>query len=337
MSHANNNWQHYAINVNNAKANNLILEFLKSFPNSGYIDRVNNNEITTVKFHLNTLNNNISKDLQTFQQMHNLHEIPKYKLADDISELFSGPAAEEIYLKASVDSMSCVSDLINNIESNNKLADIAFVIMSLYILHPDFKSIFFSDNNPESVPFTFLSFRSHSDGYFIRTNQEAKYRSKFETMFQEKKITYIKRFNKVKQDYQQDNLSPMVNEWLILINKLFPIIVDAVNNKQIDFIDVQSGFIADNYELSAENFHQKTKNSHDFYQYIREDKRMKALRLITGIMYLTLHRLGLSYLERIFLCYVISRTVEAAYHTDIDSALTIVSQAITHHYQYETR
>lgn len=328
-----NHWEHFDVAIEKDKATAFLLLFLSTFKNRAYFDRENNEPLLKLKLHVKSVNATESAEVQQFMHENHANKIKDYQIQDELSELFFGKSAEKIYVQASMESMHSISDWLTQIEAKQtSLLDLAFVVMSLYLLHADVKGAFFSNAALDSVPYSFLSFRSHVDGYLIRINQEESYRKKIEALYQERQTQYHNKFTVIMRTLETESFGKEMHVWRSLVDNLYLTIHNAIHKKHIDFKQEKYGYIADNIELSNENLHKKTQGDFLFYYYTRKDKSMKALRLITGLIYLTLHRLGLSYLERNFLCYVLTRTVEDLFHTNVDKSIKEVKKSIKKYY-----
>ncbi len=328
MNH--NNWMHFEYNIDNSRVNKFLIALLETFPNCAYFDRQHTKDSQKIRIHIRLVNENILHKIEKFREIYSLSQLNDYSISDDIADLFQGPSAEKMYLQFSIDSMSMILDWLKLIDGKKTtLSDIAFSTMSQYVLHTKINHIFLNKMTETSLPLSFLSFRSHSDGYFVRMEQEDSYRKQMENLYQTNKEIYSSRFKQLKNN---DNSITASEEWMKMINKFYPIFKSAIKHKGIQYKPEQSGYIADSFKLSKDNFHYKTQHDFILNSYIRRSQRMKILRLMTGLMYLTLHRLGLNYLERNFLCYAIARTVEDVYQTNVDKSINALKSKIIKHY-----
>lgn len=333
MEKLNNQWKHFTVFFEKENSNKFIIHFLNEFKSISYFDRIAHNQGYSFTLHIMVSCEEINKKIIKFIDLYKIKEINSYSVENDISDLFYGPEAESLYLQFSLMSSDCLSEWLSLIESRQTtLSALAYSIMSLYVLHPENKKSFFCKNSHESVPLSFLSFRSHSDGYLIRMNNENHDRKKMEAMYQENKETYTKRFEQLKKAYQLDTLPSEIKKWAELMDRMFLLISQTIKDNKIYFKEDQFGYIADAHEVSVENFHLKTRKNFILYRYLRKNKKMKVFRLVTGMMYLLLHRLGLSYLERNCFCFIISRTVEDLFKINIDSAIGEFKKSIIKYY-----
>lgn len=333
MNECSFNWVHLECNIEKEKFNPYMLNFLNMFPSVVYFDRFDQKDSYKIKFHIKkkpSYNYDIEeiKKLISHNSNYPLINIADFNLKKEISELFFGNTSEKVYLDFSLASMKCIKNWLNQIENKKtNTFSIVFNIMILYILNPYIKSLFLCPKGDDSLPLPFLSFRSHSDGYFTRMNKENEYRQRMEGIYQANRTEYIQKFFQLIENNKNGLFTDDQSGWTELLNNLIHIARKEISRKNI-FFHEEPGYIAENYNISYENFHIKTYKDKIISNYIRKDNRMKVLRLVTGLMYLTIHRLGLSYLERNYLCYSISRTVEDAFNINIDHALCVWRNAI---------
>lgn len=326
-------WEHFKLSLEREKATAFLLNFLDTFKGCSYFDRENNKEDVTLILHV--ISHNALENSKTIQFMEQIRatKIDNYQIKDELSELIVGEKADEIYIQASVEAMPCIVNWLSQIQAKQtSLLDLAFVLMSLYLLDPNVRRTFFCNDSANSIPYSYLSFRSHVDGYFIRIDKEESYREKIETLYQQQKNQYQAKFKAIQGSIASQLFSENLSEWLSLMDDLYLKIYATIRKKHVDFNREGYGYIADNKILSSENFHKKTQGDFIFYYYTRHDQNMKTVRLITGLIYLTLHRLGLTYLERNFLAYVISRTIEDLFSTNVDQSLKQVKKSIKRYY-----
>jgi hypothetical protein len=75
-------------------------------------------------------------------------------------------------------------------------------------------------------------------------------------------------------------------------------------------------------EFAGNAFHRTAGASENLQSYLGGDPSFLATRLLTSLLYVTLHSAGVSLLQRYFLCHAISQACEAIYQVDSLTLLT---------------
>lgn len=296
--------------------------------NRGYFNREGDGKKQKLRLHVNSSETKLLDLVKSELEKGNfpIEEIKPYNIIynvdQDIADLISGASAQQVYIDYSVSSMPFIFEWISNFE-DKKLSKLtfAFDLMVMHMLNDKTRAVYEMSNQLGKYPASFLCYRSHADGFLIRTKYEDKVRQEMEMQYQAQKNIFQKRFRMLEEQYYTGTLDSKLSSWVTLVKDKLAIIENEILLNKISFVNFFVGEMGDSYDISNENIHSKMQENKLIQSYVSQDLNFQVIRLMTGLLYLTLHRLGLSLSERYYLCYAISRSIEDIFSIGSEQAL----------------
>lgn len=304
-------------------------------PLRGYFNREGEGAEQRLRIHVNSAESDLLERVSNeLQQQGYLEEGTKpyrilYNVNNDIAELISGVTAESLYLEYSLQTMRFLFEWIDSIvKHGNSKITLAFDLMVMHILNANTRSVYELSNKNPQYPASFLCYRSHADGFFVRTKQEKLIKKEMDSRYSVQKDIFHKRYETIKNHFYGNHLNINLSKWESFSNSMFSMIETEVEQERVSFVDFLSGEMGDFYQIAPENIHAKMQGSGLIQSYVSKNKKFQAVRLMSGLLYLTLHRLGLTLSERYYLCHLISRTIEDSHMITTDIALKNLHQSL---------
>ncbi|WP_371019001.1 lantibiotic dehydratase C-terminal domain-containing protein [Pseudalkalibacillus sp. JSM 102089] len=166
---------------------------------------------------------------------------------------------------------------------------------------------------------TYLSYRSHSESILHAYDTSGKIREKFEANYINNKDT-IQNILEKAENSEIDNEASKWKKFFLEFNEEIKSEVAKGNLNPIDIKDAEAFYLENGVpehwvvdELSS--FHQMF-YSQDGINELLQSNYFRSIRMSFSFLYMTFRQLGLTTLERIYLCYLIANGVEEFYSID---------------------
>ncbi len=170
------------------------------------------------------------------------------------------------------------------------------------------------------APLSFLSYRSHAEAFFASSREPELTRSAFAYRYESSRSSLESRVLHIINNARQEpkSLPRPARLWW-----------DTARNNKPNFVgDFRTGKLqaptnpeGQKGALDHSKFHQTVQASPGLSEFLASDPNFLAGRLLTTLLYLTLHTMGLTLVERYFLCYAISRSCESIFAVQADEVL----------------
>ena len=233
-----------------------------------------------------------------------------------LSELISGPEAAPVFerfsRRAAPDLFAWHGELAGG---QRKTLSLAFDLLALHIITRDPGSDGPSSRDAPRLPRAFLSYRSHADGFIVMSRHPEATRLALEERYRSIAETAGRRFLRLQEMVDADALPADLSRWREGMRMLLVESRAAIDEGAVYFAR-GTGYLGDQNDLSQSQFQQTINGSLGFQVFMRSNPAFLASRLSTGLLYLTLRRLGLPILDRYFLCHAIARAVEDRFNVD---------------------
>jgi hypothetical protein len=170
------------------------------------------------------------------------------------------------------------------------------------------------------VPLSFLSFRSHAEAFLATCRDPAAARAALERRYQAVQQALRRKVCTVLAD--TGNEPPVSRGWHGVVASAKPAVADRFAAADLGTAAEPDGdqlFAADAF--AANEFHGTLGRSEELLLFLRTDPGFLATRLLTSLLYLSLHDIGVSLVERYFLCYAVSRACESVFGVDAVTVL----------------
>jgi hypothetical protein len=168
-----------------------------------------------------------------------------------------------------------------------------------------------------SYPALFVSFRSHFEGFAASLDDP----SSAERAFAQRYPT-IERALAALVPVHASGTAPTpawLTPWQQLLERYFDDIHQRVLDKTL--VTGMTGELQrGGKNLLASSFHEKIVSSKEYTRHAMKQPLFQTNRILLGLVYLTLYRLGLPLVERYFLCYALSRFIEERHGVSAEQA-----------------
>lgn len=169
-------------------------------------------------------------------------------------------------------------------------------------------------------PLSFLSLRSHAEAFAVTSRDPAAARAALDSRYQAVRDTVDPRVAAI---LRRGDMPPAARHWHDLARAAKPGLADHFREGRIRAHTEYAGdHLRERDDFAASRFHQVAGASADLQHYLGGDPGFLATRLLTSLLYLTLHNIGLSLVERYVLCHVVSRACESVYDVESVAVLT---------------
>lgn len=252
--------------------------------------------------------------------------------AAEVQENFQGPAAPTLLENFFCDTNAFVLHLVSKINGDRTvLLQTAFDLMVAQVV--TINRNIFQGSQRRPYPNSFLSYRSHADGFFIMSKKPQSARELFENRYITTSASMQKRLRELLQ--QLDDNGPSVSHpaqnWVSYVDTYIKHALVEISSGRLTIIEDQSGYLGDQNDISISSFHQVIQHDTRYQEFMRTDAEFLAMRTMHTYLYWTLHRLGLQLVERYFLCYSVSRSFEEVFGVNPTEALTAITNNLSSH------
>ncbi|MEV4279904.1 hypothetical protein [Actinoplanes xinjiangensis] len=164
------------------------------------------------------------------------------------------------------------------------------------------------------APIGVLSLRSHADAFIATSRDPAVTRRAFDERFAAVRRPVEQRLTAVLDQIagRGPTVSPAAAQWHAAVVAARPGILRRVESGALTVHD-GSG---DPAAFTASAFHTTAAGSTTLQTFLHTDPAFVTTRLLTSLLYLSLHHVGLSLTERWLLCHAVSRACESVFGVD---------------------
>jgi hypothetical protein len=170
------------------------------------------------------------------------------------------------------------------------------------------------------LPLSFLSFRSHAEAFLATCRDPSDARAAMERRYQTVGPVVERKVSSILANVR-DGLAPggaaVWRGWHDATAAAKPMIAGRFAAGDIATVappDTDHRSAA--AEFAANEFHGTLGQSGDLLRFLGTDPDFLAARLLTSLLYLSLHNIGVALVERYFLCYAVSRACESLFGVD---------------------
>jgi hypothetical protein len=173
------------------------------------------------------------------------------------------------------------------------------------------------------APLSFLSLRSHAEAFIASSRDPHAARTALDRRYEAVGHVVEEMLSAVLDDLKHGRGKqiphPVASGWLDAALAAKPRIAEQFRLGELGIqAEPHNGDDYSTTPLAASSFHSIVHASADLRHFLSGDPTFLAMRLLTSLLYLSLHNLGLSILERYFLCHAVSRACEVIF--DVDGA-----------------
>jgi hypothetical protein len=242
----------------------------------------------------------------------------------------SGPDAQELVDEFLIETSPFVLSLVEAIGGQaTARAGVAFDLM---VSQPvALKDLLFARLRTLACPLAFISYRSHVDGFFVMSKDPPATKQAFDQRYQRTAEQMKSRLGAVTRQLagQGPLVSRPAQEWVALIARYAGRIQDGLRaGTLIVNVEEGDGYMGDNFDLAISPFHQAIQDDPQMRALATVDPEFNTMRVMASLLYLTLHRMGLRFIERYLLCYSVTRSFEELYRLEPVQAITQFSDLL---------
>lgn len=168
-------------------------------------------------------------------------------------------------------------------------------------------------------PLSFLSFRSHAEAFFVTSRDPDAARKAMDARYDAVAATVEARVGAILAQVAGEGpvVSPTARRWHDAVRAAKPGLVRRFRDGTIvAHTAYANDHLRERDDFAGSEFHQTAGASKRLQAYLGGDPGFLATRLLTSMLYLSLHNVGITLLERYFLCHAVSRACESIYDVD---------------------
>ncbi|UVS78663.1 lantibiotic dehydratase C-terminal domain-containing protein [Actinokineospora sp. UTMC 2448] len=174
-------------------------------------------------------------------------------------------------------------------------------------------------------PLSFLSYRSHAEAFVVTSRDPAAARHALDSRYAAVRDTVEARVAGILRDGE---IPAGARRWHDVAKAAKPGITELFRAGGIRAHTEYAGdHLRERDDFAGSRFHQIAGASADLQDYLGGDPGFLATRLLTSLLYLTLHSIGLSLADRYVLCHVVSRACESVYDVESVAVLSGIASA----------
>jgi hypothetical protein len=170
------------------------------------------------------------------------------------------------------------------------------------------------------APIGVLSLRSHADAFIATSRDPAVTRRAFDERFAAVRRPVAVRLTEILDQIagRGPTVSPSATQWHAAVVAARPGMLRRIESGALTVHDEPG----DPAAFAASAFHTTVAGSGELQTFLHTDPGFLATRLLTSLLYLSLHHIGLSLGERWFLCHAVSRACESVFGVDPVAVVT---------------
>jgi hypothetical protein len=173
-------------------------------------------------------------------------------------------------------------------------------------------------NSACDYPKLFISFRSHFEGFTASLEDPASAERAFAPRYDVLKSRLVS-LTAAYEKHAGIGAPPWLNPWQTLSQRYFDSIHQLVLNESL-VTGATTNLKPSNKNILASKFQEKIVSSKEYTQHAMKQPLFQTNRILLGLVYLSLFRLGLPLIERYFLCYSLSRFIEERHGVSAEQA-----------------
>jgi hypothetical protein len=234
---------------------------------------------------------------------------------DTLSDVFGGLDSVDIYRAFSFDSAPLLwAWQAQGLGRAEKRLAVALEVLVAYMYRMRTR---LESSEAPSYPALFVSFRSHFEGFAASLDDPASAESAFAQRYpaMAQALATVVPVHAAGSGPMPAWLAP----WQQLLERYF----DDIHQRVLDKTLV-TGMTGDlrrgGKNLLASSFHEKIVSSKEYTNHGMKQPLFQTNRILLGLVYLSLYRLGLPLVERYFLCYALSRFIEERHGISAEQA-----------------
>lgn len=179
------------------------------------------------------------------------------------------------------------------------------------------------DRSGDGPPLSFLSFRSHAEAFLATTRDPTAARHAFDTRYAEHGATVEAAVRAVLLDDAPGGGAA----WSTAARAAKPgFVTGFVSGDLVAHTGYTRDHLRERTDFADNPFHSTAGASEQLQAYMGGDPSFLATRLLTSLLYVTLHSSGVSLMQRYFLCHAIAKACETIY--DVDSMALLAELAV---------
>jgi hypothetical protein len=242
-----------------------------------------------------------------------------------LDEIYQGAAVPQIFENFACDTSGLLVEYLSLVTRGAPRLTIAFDLMVAHLvavnrnLYPGAREL--------PYPTSFLSLRSHADGFFImcrdpvhaKRTLEDRYLRQADRM-QARLLALLRQFTR-----QAPAMSESAAHWAACIDQWM-----ARASTASELGGLQTGpspgvYLGDSHDISISEFHQEIQRRPAIQAMMSADIQVHSMRMTFSCLYFFLHQLGVRLVERYLLCHAISRSIEDAFDVNPSHVLELVA------------
>lgn len=169
---------------------------------------------------------------------------------------------------------------------------------------------------PGELPISFLSLHSHAEAFIASSTDPGRARAALARQYAANEQTIQTRVWQVLTEIRCD---PATHEphrvWHRVMRASRPVVAGLFRRGELALAPDEHD-PAGTDRLAASAFHQAVGSSPRMQRFLQEDPEFLAVRLLTSLLYLSMHTAGHTLAERYFLCYAVSRACASIFGAD---------------------
>lgn len=241
--------------------------------------------------------------------------------AHDVGEVFGGPDGLRVYRKFSESACPLLLAWAQHCED----ANIAVRSLALDVLvdYLHFIKDAFADETvvSDAYPSAFISYRSHFEAFASTSTSPALVRERFALQYDRISHRVTEKLKAYRGVPRRQARPPWLDGWDALLTETYADVLESVKAERLTTAGATFDPLSDR-NLFASVFHRNTVTSREFTRHAMHDPLFQVNRVVLGMTYLSMFRLGLPMIERYFLCYAVSRAVEEYYGIKAEQAFS---------------
>lgn len=169
------------------------------------------------------------------------------------------------------------------------------------------------------IPVTFLSYRSHADGFFIMSRDPDATRRRFDAEYERNATVFRDRLRRGlrREDGADAAMSDTLTAWRSATERYLDTVGRAIHGGEMRFEDAgKPGWLGDGNDISVSAFHQVIQGSEVLQTKLHTNPDFLAMRTLLGYLYWHISQLGLTLIDRFLLCHCAARAFEEEFHVD---------------------
>ncbi|MFC7614609.1 hypothetical protein ACFQV2_14810 [Actinokineospora soli] len=182
---------------------------------------------------------------------------------------------------------------------------------------------------PEGLPLSYLSFRSHAEAFIATTKDPDATRRALRGRYEAMRESLDARVRDVLDQVAGGPVrAPEAQTWFDHVRDTKPGLVERFRaGTLVAHTEYSQVHLRERTDFADNTFHSTAGGSADLQNYLSTDTSFLATRLLTSLLYLSLHTLGISLTERYVLCYAIASACESVFDVDGLAVLTSLTSA----------